>query len=212
MAKMRQIKRRICSLQKTKQITKTMELVATARVKRTQQSALAAHPYADKLGEILSALDPAKHAPEVPLLRARDEVRRVGLLVVTSNRGLCGAFNTNVLRLARRAIQEIEEAKIEVQLHVVGRKGVNALRYRGYAIASSRTDVGDRPTMAQASEIARLFIDKFLIGEIDEFRILYASFRSLSSQPPEAETVLPLPFEGGGAEKRTEFLLEPSPR
>jgi F-type H+-transporting ATPase subunit gamma len=211
MAKAREIQRRIRSLQKTKQITKTMELVATSRMKRTQQRALAARPYANKLAGILSAMDVESYAERFPLLRKREKIRRVGLLVVTSNRGLCGAFNANVLRTARRLIHEWKDAGIETDLHVVGRKGTNALRYRGYAIASSRIDIGDRPSFAQASEIAGVFLRKFLAGEIDEFRVAYASFVSLASQPPVVETVLPLPAGPAAGGKRAEFLLEPTP-
>ncbi len=212
MAKTREIKRRIRSLQKTKQITKTMELVATSRMKRTQQRALAARPYANKLRAILDTVDLGAFAGRFPLLGEREAVRRVGLLVITSNRGLCGAFNANVLRAARHAMIDIEQAGAETELHVVGRKGTNALRYRGYAIASSRSDVGDRPTFAQAAEIAGYFLGEFLGERIDEFRLAYASFASLSSQPPVVEKVLPLPaVAGGSAERPVEFLLEPSP-
>jgi F-type H+-transporting ATPase subunit gamma len=211
MAKMREIGRRIRSLQKTKQITKTMELVATSRMRKTQQRALAARPYGKKLEEILSAAGPGARAEEFPLLRTPKETRKIGLLVVTSNRGLCGAFNANVLRLARRSIQELREEGIEVELHMVGRKGANALRYRGYAIATSRSDIGDRPTMAQASEIGGLFIEKFLRGEIDGFRIAYASFGSLASQTPVIGIVLPFPA-ADEEEPCPDFLLEPSAR
>jgi F-type H+-transporting ATPase subunit gamma len=211
MAKVREIKRRIRSLQKTKQITKTMELVATSRMKRTQQRALAARPYANKLRAILSSVDLREYAPRFPLLQARERIRRVGLLVITSNRGLCGAFNANVLRTARHTMQGLAEAGVETDLYVVGRKGASALRYRGYAIASSRVDVGDRPTFAQAEEIAGHFLREFLAGRIDEFRMAYASFVSLSSQPPVVETVMPLCVTAEGEGKRADFLLEPSP-
>ncbi|MBM3320094.1 MAG: ATP synthase F1 subunit gamma [Candidatus Eisenbacteria bacterium] len=212
MAKMREIGRRIRSLQKTKQITKTMELVATSRMRKTQRRALAARPYGKKLEEILRAAGPGAREEEFLLLRVPETRRRVGLLVVTSNRGLCGAFNANVLRLARRSIEGLRLEGIDVEIHTVGRKGANALRYRGYAIASSRSDIGDRPTMAQASEIAGLFIDEFLRGTIDELRVVYASFASLSSQPPVTEVVLPFPALEEERARRPDFLLEPTAR
>ncbi|MBN1827175.1 MAG: ATP synthase F1 subunit gamma [Candidatus Eisenbacteria bacterium] len=215
MAKTREIKRRIKSLGKTGQITKTMELVAASRMKKTQSRVLATRPYANKLREILDAVDLENYADRFPLLRAHEEVRRVGVLVITSNRGLCGAFNGNVIRAARDMMRELDGAGVETELHVVGKKGIANFRYRGYAIESSRVDVGDKPTPAQSAEIARLFMERFLDGRIDEFRMVYASYQSIASHPPVMETVLPLPVErSGGEEKapRAEFLLEPSPR
>lgn len=210
MAKARDIHRRILSLGKTKQITKTMELVATSRMKKTQDRVTATRPYADKLREILDAVDVGRFAGAFPLLSRRDEVRRIGLLAITSNRGLCGAFNANVIRMTRRVVDEWNEEGLPSELHVVGKKGINALRFRGYAIESARRDITDRPTYAQAAEIARGFMEKFLSGEIDEFRMVYAQYKSLSSQPPVQETVLPLALETEG-EARADFLLEPSP-
>ena len=113
MAKTREIKRRIQSLGKTGQITKTMELVAAARMKQTQNRVTATRPYADKLREMLAAVDLEAHADRFPLLRAREEVKRAGVLVITSNRGLCGAFNVNVIRVARDLLAEKEAAGVE---------------------------------------------------------------------------------------------------
>lgn len=213
MAKARDIKRRINSLGKTKQITKTMELVATSRMKKTQERVAATRPYAEKLRDILGSLDVERYAGEFPLLATRDEVKRVGLLMITSNRGLCGAFNANVIRTARHALDAWRDGGIGTELHVVGKKGASALRYRGYKIESARTKIGDRPAYEQAAEIAREFMDKFLAGEIDEFRMIYAQYKSLSSQPPYQETVLPLVLETTEGEGgRADFILEPSPR
>jgi len=211
MAKAREIKRRILSLGKTQQITKTMELVATSRMKKTQDRVTGARPFADKLRDILQSVDFGQYESSFPLLRGRDEVRRVGILVITSNRGLCGAFNANVIRMARNIIDELKESGVETELHVVGKKGLAVLRYRGYEIETSRVDIGDYPSYEKAAEVARLFIEKYVAGEIDEFRMVYASYKSLSSQPPVQETVLPLAIEADEKTKRrTEFLLEPS--
>ncbi|MFH1277101.1 MAG: ATP synthase F1 subunit gamma [Candidatus Eisenbacteria bacterium] len=212
MAKARDIKRRINSLGKTKQITKTMELVATSRMKKTQERVTATRPFADKLREILDAVEVGRYAAAFPLLKKRDEVRRVGLLAITSNRGLCGAFNANVIRMTRLVVDEWNGAGLPSELHVVGKKGINALRFRRYAIESARRDITDRPTYAQAAEIARGFMEKFLSGEIDEFRMIYAQYKSISSQPPVQETVLPLALDTGGeGSRRADFILEPSP-
>lgn len=212
MAQARDIKRRIDSLGKTRQITKTMELVATSRMKKTQERVGATRPYADKLLKILSAVDFGEYVSEFPLLQRREKIRRVALLVVTSNRGLCGAFNANVIRMARNTIANLESEGVGWELHAIGRKGLGALRYRGYDIESSRIDIGDYPRHEQAAEITRGLAEKFVAGEIDEFRLIYASYKSISSQPPVEETVLPLVLEKGESEEKADFILEPSPR
>ncbi len=212
MVQARDIKRRIDSLGKTRQITKTMELVATLRMKKTQVRVGAMRPYADKLMEILSVVDFCEHASEFPLLQRREKIRRVAILVVTSNRGLCGAFNANVIRMARDTVADLESAGVGWELHTIGRKGLSALRHRGYAVESSRTDIGDYPRHEQAAEITRGLAEKFVAGEIDEFRMVYASYKSISSQTPVEETVLPLALENGESGETTDFILEPSPR
>jgi len=212
MAQARDIKRRIDSLGKTRQITKTMELVATSRMKKTQGRVGATRPYADKLLEILSAVDFGEYASEFPLLQRREKIRRVAFLVVTSNRGLCGAVNANVIRMARNSIADLESAGVGWELHTIGRKGLSALRYRGYEIESSRIDIGDYPRHEQAAEITRGLAEKFVADEIDEFRLVYASYKSISSQPPVEETVLPLVLEKGESGEKADFILEPSPR
>ncbi len=211
MAKTRELKRRIRSLGKTKQITRTMELVATARMKQTQNRLLSARPFIEKMWGILDSVNLEEYVPEFPLLQEREEVRRVALLVVTSNRGLCGAFNANVIRLARSEIAEIESAGLEAELHVIGKKGINVFRYRGYEVASSRVDIGDKPRYEQGAEIAAHFVDKFLRGEIDQFRIIYASYQSVAHHPPAVRTILPLKMDASEQEKSMEYLLEPSP-
>lgn len=212
MAKARDLLRRIHSFGKTMQITKTMEMVAASRMKKTQLRVLATRPYANKLLEILGGMNLEEHASDFPLLQERETVSRVGLLVITSNRGLCGAFNTNVIRLAQDTIADLKESGIETELHTVGKKGFNALKYRKYEIASSTLDIGGYPSYEQGAQIARTFMEKFIDGTIDEFRISYASYRSLATQPPVVETILPLPVETTEEGARTDFLLEPSPR
>jgi F-type H+-transporting ATPase subunit gamma len=211
MAKTRELKRRIRSLGKTKQITRTMELVATARMKKTQNRLLSARPFVEKMWGILEGVNLDEYAARFPLLQEREEVRRVALLVVTANRGLCGAFNANVIRLARSEVAEIQSAGAESELHVVGKKGKSVLGYRGYNVVSSRVDIGDEPTYEQSAEIAALFIDKFLSGEIDELRVVYASYKSVAHHPPAVRKILPLRMEASEGNKSVDFLLEPSP-
>ncbi len=210
MASARELSKRITSFGKTKQITKTMELVATSRMKKTQDRLNATKPYAEKLALILGSMNLDEYEEAFPLLQERSDVKRVGILMVTTNRGLCGGFNANVIRQTRNLLAELQGEGKETELHVLGKKGSNALRYLGYDIETSRVDIGDWPTYEEAAGIARDFIGKYLDGSIDEFRVVHAEFRSAASQPPTEESILPLRFEEGeGA--RVEYLLEPSP-
>lgn len=187
-----------------------MELVATSRMKKTQDRLNATKPYAEKLASILGSMNLEEFEEAFPLLQARSEVKRVAVLMVTTNRGLCGGFNANVIRLTRTLLTDLEAEGKETELHVLGKKGSNALRYLGYDIESKRTDIGDWPTYEEGAEIARVFIEKYLDGTIDEFRVVHAEFKSVASQPPAMETILPLQFDEGEG-SRVEYLLEPSP-
>src|SRR5439155_183642 len=154
MAKPRELKRRIRSVQNTKKITKTMELVSTSKLKRAQDRVVGARPYARALAEVLGDLYAPELAERFPLLRqpAADGTKRVGLVLITSNRGLCGAFNANLIREARRRMQELEGQGVSIDLHLVGKKGISYFKFTKRAVASQRTDIGDKPTAAHAAE------------------------------------------------------------
>jgi len=211
MASAREISKRIASFGKTKQITRTMELVATSRMKKTQDRVTATKPYAEKLAGILASMNLEEYEEAFPLLQARSEVKKVAVLMVTTNRGLCGGFNANVIRFTRNLLADLESEGREVELHILGKKGTGALRYLGYDIASSRIDIGDWPSYAEGAEIARGFIEKYLAGDIDEFRVTHAEYVSVATQPPTVETILPFRREEEGGGSRVEYLLEPSP-
>src|ERR671912_569472 len=131
MAKGRELKGRIKSVENTKKITRTLEMVATSKMKRAQERVMAARPYADVLTEVISSLYSAELAERFPLLRQPTTVRRAAVLVLTANRGLAGSFNSNILKEARSLIARLTDAKVEVELHVVGRKGLGYFRYVG---------------------------------------------------------------------------------
>ena len=216
MAKPREIKRRLRSLGKTKQITKTMELVATSKMKRTQDRVVAARPYAEKLAEILASIDLEGSRDAFPLLAPREKVARVAVVVLTSNRGLAGALNSNVIRLAKAQVAGAEERGASVDLHVFGKKGSTAFRYARYAMASTSTEVGDKPDFRVAERLGDAMVEAYLAGAIDEMRIVYPRFRSLVAYPPTADVIIPLAdtIEGalaGAGGARADFLLEPSP-
>lgn len=197
MAKTRELRRRIRSVENTRQITKTMEMVATSRLKRAQDRVVAARPYAQALADVIASLyDPAL-VDRFPLLRQVGEApRRVALLVITSNRGLCGAFNGNLIRHARDRLERLERAGAAVALHVVGRKGIGYFRYTGRTLASARDDIGDRPTADQAAELVEPLLRRFEAHELDRVEVVFAKFKSPLSTPPTLLPILPIALPG----------------
>ena len=145
MAKGRELKRRIKTVENTRKITRTMELVATSRMKRAQDRVASARPYARALADVISGLYSAELAERFPLLRQPERTQRAAVVLLTSNRGLCGAFNANLIREARGLLARLRKEGVEVELHVVGRKGIGYFRYVGQAMAAQRTDISDRP-------------------------------------------------------------------
>src|SRR3979409_912490 len=154
MAKGRELKGRIKSVENTRKITRTMEMVATSKMKRAQDRVVAARPYANSLTEVIANLYTPELAERFPLLRQPAEAKKAAVIVLTSNRGLAGAFNANLLKEARGLLARLKETSVEPELHVIGKKGLGYFRYVGRAVASSRIDITDRPTAQNAAEIA----------------------------------------------------------
>jgi F-type H+-transporting ATPase subunit gamma len=197
-AKARELKRRVRSIESTRQITKTMEMVATSRLKKAQDRVVAARPYAAALTEVIGDLYDPQLAERFPLLRqpAQDSAppppSRTALICLTSNRGLCGGFNANLIRETRRRAKELEEQGVEVELHAVGRKGVAFFRFMRRPLATQRIDIGDRPTPAQAAELVTPLMERFARGELAAVEIVFAKFNSPMSTPPTTLRVLPI--------------------
>jgi F-type H+-transporting ATPase subunit gamma len=214
MAKPRELRRRIKSVQNTRKITKTMELVATSKLKRAQDRVVAARPYAAALAEVIGDLYSPELAERFPLLRQPGDGkgattaggRRVALLLITSNRGLCGAFNANLIREARHRIAALEDEGATVALHIVGKKGITFFKFAKRPIASQRTDIGDKPTAAHAAELVGPLMAQFAAGALDAVEVVFAQFRSAVSTPPTVLRILPVtpPTERGkdGARER----------
>lgn len=192
MAKARDLKRRIRSVEKTRQITKTMEMVSTSKLKRAQDRVVAARPYAAALAEVLAELFDPGLSERFPLLRLAEAPRRVAVVFITSNRGLCGGFNANLIRLARQRLELLSAEGAEVELHGIGRKGIGYFRYVGRALASQRQDIGDRPTPQHAAEVAEPLMQRFAAGELDAVEIVFAKFNSPVSTPPTTLRILPI--------------------
>jgi F-type H+-transporting ATPase subunit gamma len=211
MAKGRELKGRIKSVENTRKITRTMEMVATSKMKRAQDRVVAARPYANALTDVISSLYSPELAEGFPLLRQPAEQRRVALIVLTSNRGLAGAFNANVIKEARAKLIELERAGTQVDVHVIGKKGVGYFKYVGRPIVSQRIDITDRPTAENAAEIVNGVMADYIAGTLDGVYVTYSKFNSALSTPPTTFQVLPVtpptPKEG---ETQRNFLLFPS--
>jgi F-type H+-transporting ATPase subunit gamma len=211
MAKGRELKGRIKSVENTRKITRTMEMVATSKMKRAMDRVIAARPYAQALGDVMSRLYSPELAERFPLLRQPAQTRRAAVILITGNRGLSGAFNANLIRESRNLIGRLEREGVEVELHAVGRKGLGYYRYIGRAVASSRTDLGDRPSAENAAEIVDGIMDAFATGRLDAVYIVHAHFRSAISTPPTTETILPVtPPSGDERKQQHDYLLFPS--
>ena len=213
MARTRELRRRIRSVENTRQITRTMEMVATSKLKRAQDKVVAARPYAEALAGVLRDLYGPELAERFPLLRQVEAPRRVALIGITSNRGLCGAFNANLIKETRRRIEELEGAGAQAELHLVGRKGIGYFRFVGREAATRRQDIGDRPTPEHGAELVDPLMDRFASGELDGVEIVFAKFVSALSTPPTRLAVLPIeapPADrrtGGPADRRSPFYI-----
>jgi len=221
MAKGRELKGRIRSVGNTRKITKTMELVATSKLKRAQDRVTGARPYAEALREVIGDLLTPDLADQFPLLRrpappSKGGPSRAALILLTSNRGLAGGFNSNLIKEARRRIESLEEQGYTVEIYGVGKKGIGYFKYLGRKPALERMDIGDRPTADHAAEIVAPLIEAYSAGELASVDLVQARFISALQTPPATIRILPVePAEGGAAEGRSggesaNYILAPS--
>jgi len=205
----REVKRRIKSVENTGQITRTMELVATSKLKRATDRVYAARPYAAALREIVGSLYAPDLAERYPLLRRPAETNRAAVLLLTANRGLAGGFNANLIREARLLLEDLRGRGVTTELHIAGKKGIAFFRFRGEPMATARTDIGDYPTVADAESLIAPLRDKFESGEVDVVYLVGSEFRSAMSAPPKVRTLLPVRSEGV-SRSADSFILSPS--
>jgi F-type H+-transporting ATPase subunit gamma len=223
MAKSRQLKGRIRSVQNTRKITKTMELVATSKLKRAQDRVVGARPYAEALREVIADLFTPDLADRFPLLRqpaspTKGGPRRAAVILLTSNRGLAGGFNSNLIKEARRRVESLESGGYTVELYGVGKKGIGFFKYLGRKLALERIDIGDRPTADHAGEVVAPLIDAFSAGELASVDLVQARFISALQTPPATIRILPVESVGqrGGTaagqepKKNANYILAPS--
>ena len=209
MAKGRELKGRIKSVENTRKITRTMEMVATSKMKRATDRVVAARPYAIALGDMLGHVYTPELAERFPLLRRPTQMKKVALLLLTANRGLCGAFNANLIKEARARMAEWEARDIAVEMHIVGKKGIGYFKYLGKNILTQRIDITDKPTAGDAASLVDDLMARFAAGQLDAVYITGAKYKSALSAPPATDAVLPVTPPAGGGPLR-DFILAPS--
>lgn len=209
MSKAREVKRRIRSVENTGQITRTMEMVATSKLKRASDRVHASRPYGEALEKLVRGLHSSEFADRFPLLRVPEQTKRVAILLLTANRGLAGAFNANLIRMARQLLVDLREKGVGVELHVAGKKGIAFFRFQGETLAQSWTDVGDAPTTEDAGRLVKALQERFETGELDAIWVVASEYRSALSTPPASKQVLPIQAGGEGAGPEN-FILSPS--
>ena len=211
MAKGRELKGRIKSVENTRKITRTMEMVATSKMKRATDRVIAARPYSNALGDVIASLYSADLADQFPLLRQPAKAAKAAVLVLTGNRGLAGAFNTNLIKEARSLIARLESEGTEVAVHAIGKKGLGYFRYVGRSVASSRIDIGDQPSTATAAELVDPLMHDFAAGRLDAVYVVYSHFVSALAAPATNQLVLPVTPPARKTGKLPDYLLYPSP-
>ena len=212
MATLRDIRRRIRSVESTQKITRAMKLVAAAKLRRAQERIISARPYAVKMAELLSSLVRRAEGEAHPLL-VRREAARKRLVIITADKGLCGAFNSNILRASLAFLRE--QGETSVTLVVVGKKARDFYRRRPYKIKSEMLGFFDRLAYSHAQELAGGLMQEYLAGEVDEVHLMYNEFRSVAVQRVKREQLLPIEPaatpDGEGEAAAGDYIYEPSP-
>lgn len=198
MSNLKAIRDRIKSVKNTRKITEAMRLVAAAKVRRAQEQVLSTRPFADRLAQVLYALQSRLRFEDadLPLLKPRAEVKKVALLVISGDRGLCGGYNTNVIRRAETRALELQAEGLDYQYVLVGRKAIQYFQRRQAPIQASFTGLDQIPTASEAAKIADELLSAFLSETVDRVELVYTRFVSLISSRPVIQTLLPLDPQG----------------
>jgi len=219
MATVQDIKRRLRSVRNTRKITKAMELVAAAKLRRAETRIAALRPYAERMRELMIGTARATPARGFPLLEARESIQSVAILPLTGDRGLAGAFNAQIIRRALQLEREVRGGGADVRWVVVGKKGRSTLRFRRYAIDQAWVDFTDRPVYADAVAISKTLADLFVEREVDRVVVVYNHYVSPLTQTVSVEDVLPIPRTLLEEEEKSayeialegDFIYEPEP-
>ena len=191
----KEIRTKIKSVQNTRKITKAMEMVAASKMRRAQERMRMARPYGEKIRNVAAHISRANPEYRHPFIVERDTVKRVGMIVVTADKGLCGGLNTNVLRLALAKIREWEAEGNEIEACAIGNKGLGFLQRLGANIVSQVIGLGDRPHMEKLIGAVKIMLDAYTGGRIDRLMIFYTRFINTMKQEPVMEQLLPLSAE-----------------
>jgi len=195
-AKYRQVQKRIDSIRSTTKITRAMELVAASRIVKATTRLSQARPYALRIEQAIRDLAGVTEVThEFPLLKPRDPIRTTGILVITSDRGLAGAYNANVMKLAVAHVRKAKQAGRDTRIHVVGKKGQAFFRFSNYEIASSTLGISDTPQFADAEKLGTMLVEEFVAETLDEVIVAYTDFRSAGSQVAATTRILPIARE-----------------
>jgi F-type H+-transporting ATPase subunit gamma len=219
MATVQDIKRRLRSVRNTRKITKAMELVAAAKLRRAETRIEALRPYAERMRELMIGTARATPSRGFPLLEARDTIQSVAILPLTGDRGLAGAFNAQIIRRALQLEREVRAGGADVSWVVVGKKGRSTLRFRRYAIEQAWVDFTDRPVYADAVAVSKKLADLFVEREVDRVVVVYNHYVSPLTQTVSVEDVLPIPRTLLEEEEKSayeialegDFIYEPEP-
>ena len=195
MAGSKEIRNKIKSVQSTRKITKAMEMVAASKMKKAQDRMRATRPYLEKTFNIVMHISKANTEYKHPFLVAREPVRRVGVVLVTTDKGLCGGLNTNVLRLVMQQHKEWRGKGLEVDYVVLGNKGLGFLQRLGANVISSAVQLGDRPHVDKLVGPVKVLIDKYMAGEIDQIHVFFTTFVNTMKQESRHARIVPIPDE-----------------
>lgn len=219
MANARLLVKRLKSVRNIRKITRTMELIATSRFKKAMDRATEAAAYTKKISEIVGDLGQADLSFSHPLLEERSETKKSVLLVLTSNRGLCGGYNGAVLRNTLKHLQQLQDDEIDYTMEVSGKRGIKFLNFQQIDIDQSYTHFEDSPTFAEVDELGTRFADDYIAGRIDRLDVSYTSFQSISRQTAVVESILPLSSLAGddndtdeSSKRAADYEFQPSPQ
>lgn len=208
MANLKEIRNRIASVSSTMQITSAMKMVSAAKLKKAQDAITAMRPYADKLTELLQSLSATLDADSGSRFSEQRPVNKVLLVAVTSNRGLCGAFNTNVIKEVTRLSKEKYQGK-DVHYLTIGKKANDAFKKSG-AVIANKSDIFDDLTFENVADVAQMMMDRFVEGEFDKIEIVYNHFKNAATQVVKTEQFLPIVSMDTGSGKTLDYIFEPS--
>jgi len=215
MSGMKEIRTKIKSVQNTRKITKAMEMVAASKMRKAQDRMRAARPYADKVRNICANLSKANPEYRHEYMVARSEVKNVGVIVVTTDKGLCGGLNTNVLRVVTTKLQELNGKNVKAKATAIGSKGLGFLNRINVPIASKVTQMGDVPHMETLIGAIKVQLDAYVAGEVDAVYLAYTKFVNTMKQEPVLEQLLPLGGDKMQADEGStswDYIYEPDPK